>query len=376
MIPIFNKPLECCLKVAGFWPYDFNMLGPVAITSMLVTTLPFQCWNAFALTENLVVLMDSLSDIFTEVLIYIKIFILWNHRREIRDLLEEIGKDWSIKSIPTEWENIADYCRIICNIDVIVYASASILYYPDLLMSYFGKPVNERHMLFQSYYPFDYRRSPIYEVINIVYFFQGILMIIADSVSKTLFISMIFHVSSQIYELRNNLEQYSRHSNDGYENKNFKRLKLVVQQHLKILSLVRRIDHIYSYVALFQIVFSSIIICVTGFVIITAMESANIMLLVKFMTFIIAMLAQVSYFCFAGQYLLNKGESIVEMINSSFWYNSQCKDVKVLIFVLTNAQKPLTVSGANIFNLSAETFTMIVKTSASYLSVLRAMYTQ
>lgn len=49
-------------------------------------------------------------------------------------------------------------------------------------------------------------------------------------------------------------------------------LKLIVKQHMKILDIVSRIDSVYSYVSLFQILFSNVIICVTGYVLITVIK--------------------------------------------------------------------------------------------------------
>ena len=71
--------------------------------------------------------------------------------------------------------------------------------------------------------------------------------------------------------MKNYLKVYSRtctKADDNNHNTNID-LKFVIEKHLKILILVRKIDTAYSNVSLCQIVFSNIVICVTGFVLIT-----------------------------------------------------------------------------------------------------------
>ncbi|NP_001177507.1 odorant receptor 67 [Nasonia vitripennis] len=377
MILLINKPLEYSLKLSGFWPFEFNIIGSLALISTLVTTLPFQCWQAFNFTNDFVLLMDSLSDILAEVLIFLKLFAMWKSKSCITIILREIFDEWSTEKIPDEWKTLAYYSRMFCNIDTLVYFSAAASYYPDLLMSYFGKPIENRKMLFQSCYPFNYLGSPTYELINLMQMIQAVAMMAADSLSKTLLVALILHVIANIDLLKNEIRIYSTNIANTCNHTNNKKstvdLKQVISQHRKILYLVQSIDNAYSYVSLFQIVFSTIIICVTGFVIVTAMESANIILLFKFILYIIVMLSQAFTFCIAGQYLRNEGESIIHEIYDCLWYYTEPKEIKSLIFVLKSAQIPLTLGGGKLFELSTNSFTMIVKTSVSYLSVLRAV---
>ena len=81
MILLINKPLEYCLRIVGLWPYKFNILGPVTLILATLVILPFQCWHALNSTNDIVLLMDELSDTITEVLILIKIIIIWKNRR-------------------------------------------------------------------------------------------------------------------------------------------------------------------------------------------------------------------------------------------------------------------------------------------------------
>ena len=80
-ITIIHWLLEYTLKVAGLWPNYFNILGPVVMTLVVFGILPFQLWDAVNLLDKPTVLMDSLSNVIPEIIIYTKLFILWSNRR-------------------------------------------------------------------------------------------------------------------------------------------------------------------------------------------------------------------------------------------------------------------------------------------------------
>ncbi|OXU31134.1 hypothetical protein TSAR_010117 [Trichomalopsis sarcophagae] len=103
-----------------------------------------------------------------------------------------------------------------------------------------------------------------------------------------------------------------------------------------------------------------------------ALESKDIVLLIKFATFIWFLLWQIFSFCFAGQYLLNKGETITGAMYDSDWYNIESNDVKAISFIIKKTQRPLSVTAGKYIPLSVTSFAAILKTSFSYLSVLRA----
>ena len=99
--------------------------------------------------------------------------------------------DWNSKILPEEWKTLAYYSRLFCNIDLLTYCCAMVFYYPDIAMSYIGKPKESRKLLYQSYYPFDFQRSPVYEVLNMIQITQAIIMCAVDSLTKSLLVAMV-----------------------------------------------------------------------------------------------------------------------------------------------------------------------------------------
>lgn len=109
----------------------------------------------------------------------------------IKDIIREVYKEWDNKIISDRWKNIAYYSRLICAIDISIYIMAMPTYCPEPLISYMNKPVESRIFFLRSSYPEICHKSPIYELINIVHCIQILVMAFADSLSKTLFVTLV-----------------------------------------------------------------------------------------------------------------------------------------------------------------------------------------
>ncbi|XP_014481494.1 PREDICTED: uncharacterized protein LOC106747952 [Dinoponera quadriceps] len=87
-----------------------------------------------------------------------------------------------------------------------------------------------------------------------------------------------------------------------------------------------------------------------------------------------AIMIEIFIFCFSGEYLGLKSKLIADAVYSSLWYNMSPNQNKNLLLVIMRSQKQLSITAGGIMNLSLEAFTSVMKASASYVSVLNAIY--
>ncbi|KAL0111051.1 hypothetical protein PUN28_012799 [Cardiocondyla obscurior] len=78
--------------------------------------------------------------------------------------------------------------------------------------------------------------------------------------------------------------------------------------------------------------------------------------------------------CFSGEYLSSKSKCINQAAYNSFWYKLKPTESKIIFLLIMRSQKELTMTAGKFVDLSLESFTSILKASASYVSVLHAMY--
>ncbi|NP_001177508.1 odorant receptor 68 [Nasonia vitripennis] len=369
-IPIIGIPLEYTLKLAGLWPDQSNILGSIVMGSALVTMIPFQVWDTINVSDNLVMVMDNLSNILSEVLLYTNFIVLLLNKSYLDDLLREIADDYKNNIVTEKWLKLDQNSRRFCNYDYGMYLGACCLFYLQFALMYTQMPSEDRIMLLKAYYPFDYKSSPVFEIMCFIQVIQGLLMCSIQALSESLLIALVSHVSGHIDLMNKQINVVSK----SYDGQNSLTLKLVIKSHLKVLNLVNKIESVYTYVSLTQVCLSTFIICVTGFVVLTMNSANEIVVMIKYIMLYFTLLWQSFSFCFAGQHLLNKSDMIPYQVYDALWYKAEATEMKAILFIIKRAQTPLSLSAGKFIALSAQTFTLIIKTSFSYLSVLKASY--
>lgn len=83
------------------------------------------------------------------------------------------------------------------------------------------------------------------------------------------------------------------------------------------------------------------------------------------------MITETLIYGYASDYLLTQSESIVQAVYSSAWYDLEASVKKDIVFVMMRARIPLYITAGKFFFITRNTIVQLLKTSASYLSVLR-----
>ncbi|XP_036141365.1 odorant receptor 13a-like [Monomorium pharaonis] len=149
---------------------------------------------------------------------------------------------------------------------------------------------------------------------------------------------------------------------------------MLIEKHKKIVLFSNNIETFFSFIALMQVVWNTLVICCLGFIIIISIHNqTGIFILVKTIGGYLVVMTEAFVICSAGEYLSLKSKSIADAIYETLWYNMPSHQSKV-IFIIMRSQKRLTITAGKMMDMSFETFTSIMKASASYVSVLYAMY--
>lgn len=86
-----------------------------------------------------------------------------------------------------------------------------------------------------------------------------------------------------------------------------------------------------------------------------------------------AFLSQITLYCVIGDYLKSQMEEVGTFIYQSAWYDFPVRLMKNLTFTIMRSQSPVQLHAGNFIVINLETYMSIIKTSLSYLSVLRVM---
>ncbi|EFN89554.1 Putative odorant receptor 85d [Harpegnathos saltator] len=186
--------------------------------------------------------------------------------------------------------------------------------------------------------------------------------------NDSLFLHIALHICAQVKILKSNLIDF-----DFMKPQINKRFNALIQRHGDLMEMTKILSNVVSFILLMQLFLSSILLCILGFQLILALKLNNFAMLVKSFMILNTFLAQITIYCVIGDYLKSQMEEVGTFIYQSTWYNLPAKLTKSLSFIIMRSQFPVQLQAGNFIVVNLATYMSILKTSISYLSVLRVM---
>ncbi|XP_063364933.1 odorant receptor 67a-like [Cydia amplana] len=183
--------------------------------------------------------------------------------------------------------------------------------------------------------------------------------------SLTVNLSMLFRLLQ--HDLVNiNVDRRGQGADEFLEN-----LKNIVKRHQKMLKLAEDLNEIFGAILFNVLVFSSLIICLFGFLsIVTTAKSQQIM----YLTAALEILFAVFYIMLPGQILSDTSSGVADAAYESPWYNSDQRFRKIIAIIIVRSQKPCQLRAMGYTVMNFETFYKMCGTTWSYMSVVNQMY--
>ncbi|EZA57549.1 ObirOr5-V23 [Ooceraea biroi] len=372
--------LRVGLSLIGMWPdTSYGTLSWLFYMMTVVVMQYFQYSFVYAHLDfnNLTKLMDGLGLTLDYTLTIFKLLSLRFNHRIFAKILAAIDKDVKDctsemhECIMTSKANLAQRCS---NAIISVNAIATVLYFIDSLVR--RRMVSEdgqfREFPVQVKFPFEAHESPIYEFAVVGLFFHVLETATVIAMLNALILTLVLHISGQIDIMCQELREISSTSKPYSLS-----TKSLITRHQKIILLSNNVENFFSFVGLLQFVWNTFVICCIGFMAVISLDmntEGKSGVIIQFIIPSVAVTIEAFVFCFAGEYLSTKSKSIGDAAYEAVWYDLSTSECRVLLFLILRSQKRLTITAGKVTDLTLEAFTTVMKASASYISVLHAMY--
>nr|XP_012219939.1 PREDICTED: odorant receptor 22c-like [Linepithema humile] len=380
-----SPSLKIGLRLLGVWPgVSYSIISWLIYMSSIVILQYFQYLYVFAhfSLNELSNLVDSLPTTLNYTLTFLKLSSLWINRRIIHQIVDTMNNDWQecvgIEHhlyLMTIKASISHFCS---NAMLSFYIIAGILY---LLGEYAIHAVHlagdyndtSRQLPVKIQLPFETEQSPIFEVLALMLSLHVISNVCTVSVINALIFTLVLHLGGQIdimcQDFKNINEKIS------FRKSSASTIEMLVERHNKIIFLSDNMEKLFSFIALMQVFWNTLVMCCLGIIVIISVNNgAGIIMIVKTIFAYFGIMIEIFNICFAGEYLSLKSKSIADAAYDSLWYNLPLNKSKLISFIIMRSQKRLAITAGKMTNLSLEAFTSIMKASVSYVSVLYAMY--
>ncbi|KAL6254512.1 hypothetical protein P5V15_014565 [Pogonomyrmex californicus] len=379
--PVLKIGLQCL----GIWPgVPYSTVYWLSFILTLLIAQYFQYSYAFHhlkmsefsnLFENLIATLEYTMTIF-------KLSTLWIHRQVLHQILTIIDNDWR-ECINTDlYLNImmdkANVSHFICHtaLGINVITAAFYLLGDYVISSLFQmESYNDtlRQLPIKLHFPFDVQQSPTFECIFVIICLHIMLHAITLALINGLIFTLVLHASGQIDIICQEFKNISK--NVLVHKSSVPLFGILIERHERVILFSDNIEKLFSFIALIQVVWNTLVICCVGFFIIISIhnETGTIMV-AKTVLVYIAVTIEIFAMCFIGEYLSFKSESITSSTYDALWYDMPTTQARIILFILMRSQRQITITAGKITDMSFETFTNIMKATVSYISVLNAMH--
>ncbi|XP_046143972.1 odorant receptor 13a-like [Osmia bicornis bicornis] len=156
--------------------------------------------------------------------------------------------------------------------------------------------------------------------------------------------------------------------------KNKEQINFFISRHKEIILFADRIEKLFTYITLSQLTSNTLITCCLGYLIVMSVHTENgLFLLIRSVFFYVVICLEIFIYCFSGEHLNTKSKLIGDTIYETDWYDLHPSERRLLVLLILRSQKGFMFTCGKFTTLSLESFTSIMKISASYVSFLLAM---
>ncbi|XP_071625482.1 odorant receptor 2a-like isoform X1 [Temnothorax longispinosus] len=207
-----------------------------------------------------------------------------------------------------------------------------------------------------------------YLVIFALEYIYLVIMCISNHGSDSVFLHIALHVCGQLKILKANFMNF-----DVTSPKVNERFTALILRHNHLIKMARKLAEIISFVLMVQLFISSMLIIIVGFQFIIALTTSDFGMMSKSFLVLSAFLVQLTLYSVVGDYLKTQMEEVALSVYQSVWYDLPAKITRNIVFIMMWTQFPIKLQAGNFVVVDLGTYMSILKSSVSYLSVLRVM---
>ncbi|RZB39679.1 7tm 6 domain containing protein [Asbolus verrucosus] len=379
------------LEAVNFWPEKRNRCTKITNWIFIMTCVIVECGQIAFVIENMsdfTKIASALTTISTTFQSIVKLTVLYFNSDTLSSILSQIWrKFWPANIAGAKTENqIRTFNMIFICTDVAMFVSGFLFAFGFLSLPL---RVGSRVLPFESVYPFDWSKSPFYEVIYVVQWMTNIALILVGICGHDyLFMGICNNVISQYILLKEVIKNLGKleaetinrkflglsasSSKNKIADEDTKLLQSCIDQHAMLTHVCKQVENIFNISSGIQLVASVTALCMAAFIV--TLGETDFTILTTVGVYLLGHLLQLFLFCILGNEVTYHANDFPVSVFSSEWYNVEKLNIKKDIqFVIARAQRQVKFSALGIMPLDMQTFISVLRLSFSFYTMLSTM---
>ncbi|KAL2739241.1 odorant receptor 13a-like [Vespula maculifrons] len=354
------------MRVMGLWPEE-KMINPTENLKVLTAvffifsfgSLPqtvnlFFVWGDFDLVvENL-----AMDNVFCTITI-MKAIVFWLNGKTLKGLLNSMEEDRKEATREEDVKRMMMAARNSRKISIMVNIISHSIFVIYIIMHLATNYPNVRGLYYQSYFPWETKPSPNYELIFLGQMMSAYYSTLTSTLVDTFVAALLLHVCGQLTNLKHELINFQSETKKEFHRK----LGRIVKKHDYLNEFTETVENCFNMMLLIQMFGCTVTLCLESFQSLESLagEKDKYFLLEIGCTvfYVCYILIQLYLYCYVGEKLLSESTGIADAAYECEWFNLSPNEAKCLILIMRRARSPLRITAGKFCSFNHELFSEV-----------------
>ncbi|XP_034938384.1 uncharacterized protein [Chelonus insularis] len=386
----YHKINKLFLTIIGQWPYQSSLSKRISYIIMLFFTTThgyLQTAGMIAARIDIDVFLEALPTVLADVVCGVKMINFFCNAVKMKKLLMLMEKDWKTFSTDKENEILNEYAHFGYKV-TIYYAGAlygtvvpmMLVPLAPLILNIVA-PMNEsypKHLMFQQIeFLFDFEK---YFYPLLIHGYLGTFAYLTILIAiDTMFMVYIQHACAKFLIVGLSLNRVAEDDNINSQctkshNIDYQKMINCLTYHNEAIEFANLIEESNYFSFIFVIGINMLMMTASGLVAVFKMNEPNVAM--KFAAFTLGEVFHLFYSSWQGELLLEHSASIFYTAYQANWNNTSLSSQRLFIPLLLRSATPCKLTAGKMYTMSLKSFSLVVKTSFSYLTVFMTMHSR
>ncbi|XP_018341860.1 PREDICTED: uncharacterized protein LOC108748309 [Trachymyrmex septentrionalis] len=211
--------------------------------------------------------------------------------------------------------------------------------------------------------------GPQYAIILTIQIVQSCVLSFLLFTVDSFFFNITIHLTGQLEVLKNNFKTFTNEPNTEANYR--KKFVNLINRHSLLMELYQNLEDTFHFLILSQIVIVTVLFALIGLRLNICINEKNHVEAIKSVFVLNYLIMQSLVYTYGGEFLQKESEDIFYMLYTTSWFTLPAALMKDVHFAMMRSSIPFRLTGGKFFYVNRETMMYVLKTAASYISVLR-----